>query len=157
MADFVSRCHSWRPARVQYHHIPAATLAPWEERVIAARDRPSLCQGSQRSRQWNELRRGSRRRHSSRDCEQTCATRVEQLILEAPRQPGDYDMESYEQIEMRYLKNAIVVVISATHIEQLILFHPFPVFAFSSSPLVLSPCGRERFAWVPNGHRARCI
>ena len=55
-------------------------------------------------------------------------------------------MESYEQIEMRYLKNAIAIVISATHIEQLILSHPFPIFAFSLSSFVLSPCGRESFA-----------
>ena len=37
-------------------------------------------------------------------------------------------MESYEQIEMHYFKNAIVVVIPATHIEQLILSHPFSHF-----------------------------
>ena len=34
-------------------------------------------------------------------------------------------MESYEQIEMRYFKNAIVIFISATRIEQLVLSHPF--------------------------------
>ena len=55
-------------------------------------------------------------------------------------------MESYEQIEMRCLKNAIVIVISATHIEQLIFSHPFPIFAFSLSSFVLSPCGRESVA-----------
>ena len=37
-------------------------------------------------------------------------------------------MESHEQIEMLYLKNAIVVVISATHIEQLILSPPLSHF-----------------------------